>query len=94
MIRLLTRYSLGTKFDVTYDSMEKLKSGHVTELPGQVSAYQYFPREIFQKVAANFGLWFAEGAFDLKPEKSLNDLFPDIKTQKVSELMEEAWKKS
>jgi nucleoside-diphosphate-sugar epimerase len=33
----------GSKFAVTYDGVEKLKRGEVTELPSHLLAYPYFP---------------------------------------------------
>ncbi|KAK1532043.1 uncharacterized protein CCOS01_04026 [Colletotrichum costaricense] len=35
----------GKKFYVTYDSVQKLQSGEITELLGQVAAYSYFPKQ-------------------------------------------------
>ncbi|KAH7378889.1 hypothetical protein BKA64DRAFT_686855 [Cadophora sp. MPI-SDFR-AT-0126] len=84
----------GTKFNVTHDSIETLRSGKITELPGQVAAYHFFPKEAYQHMMSVFGLWFAEGVFDFHPSKTLNELFPDIKTMKVKDMVNEAWKKS
>ena len=68
--------------------------GQTTELPGQVSLYQFFPKPALQSMAAAFGLWFEDGIFDPKPAKFLNETFPEIKPLKVKELLEKAWKKS
>ncbi|KAF5980166.1 isoflavone reductase like P3 [Fusarium coicis] len=35
----------GDRFDITYDSLEQLKSGKVTELPGHKLAYPFYPKE-------------------------------------------------
>jgi hypothetical protein len=83
---------VGTKFNVVYDSIEDLKSSRVTNLPSHVTTFQFLPKAAVQGIIAAFGLWFAEGAFDFKPEKSLNDVFPEIKTKKVKQVLEEAWK--
>lgn len=56
--------------------------------------YTFMPKEALQSVMASMGLWFDEGVFDLKPDKTLNGLFPDIKPKKVRQLLEEAWKTS
>ncbi|KAH6984041.1 hypothetical protein EDB80DRAFT_898988 [Ilyonectria destructans] len=79
--------SLGTycaKFDVRYDSLEDLKNGKVTELPSQVAAYQFVPKEIFQGFCITLGQWFASGAFDLTPSKVL----PGLKPLTVKEALE------
>lgn len=83
----------GTKFTVAYDSVEDMKSGKTTELPGQVPLYQFIPKEALLGYTAVFGLWFENGAFDLKPEEWLNDSFPEIKPMTAKEMLEKAWKK-
>ncbi|KAH8589852.1 nmrA-like family protein [Bisporella sp. PMI_857] len=90
----LAEEAKGTKFKVTYDSTEKLGSGQSTELPGQAAAYNFLPREVVQSFASTFGLWFEEGAFNLKPTKTLNDQFPEITTIKVKDILTKAWKRS
>jgi nucleoside-diphosphate-sugar epimerase len=55
----------GAKFKVGHDDVETLKSGKVTELPGHVPAYAFFPKEMLQSFHATFGLWFQDGLFDL-----------------------------
>ncbi|KAF2649202.1 NAD(P)-binding protein [Lophiostoma macrostomum CBS 122681] len=81
----------GSKFNTTYDSLDTLKSYKVTELPAHPGSYAFFPKERLQGMCATFGILFEEGVFDFKPEKSLNDQFPDIKTRKVKDLVQEAW---
>lgn len=83
----------GTKFKVAYDTAEDLKAGNWTDLPGQVAAYSYFPRDQFKGFIVPYSLLLVDGAFDLKPETTLNDMFPKIKTSTVKELLEKAWKK-
>ncbi|TEA19773.1 Oxidoreductase BOA1 [Colletotrichum sidae] len=84
----------GAKFNVAYDSVEKLRASEPTELPSQVAAYPFFPKQAYQAFAATFGLWFAGGVFDIPPAgtKTLNDVFPDIKTWKAKDLLEKSWK--
>lgn len=90
----------GVKFDVGYDSVDKMRKGEATELPGQVALYQFLPKEILQAMTAAFGLWFEEGVFELKPEAQgrgqgfLNDKLPGLKPMKVKEMLEEAWGKN
>lgn len=83
----------GTKFNVAYDSVEKLKKGEPTELPGQKAIYPYFPKEALQGMAATFGLWYEEGVLGFKREKTLNQQFPDVKTWSVKEFLKASWVK-
>ena len=83
----------GTKFEVTYDSIDTLKQGKITELPSHPHIYPFFPKEAMQGMFSSFGQLFAKGDFDLKPESasSLNERYPDIKSKTVRELVQEAW---
>lgn len=81
----------GENFIVTYDSLAKLKSGEITELPSQVAAYSYFPKQWVQRLFSTFGFWVTEGLFDLPKEKSLTHQFPHIKVTTVKEMLEKAW---
>ncbi|KAF9870624.1 hypothetical protein CkaCkLH20_11930 [Colletotrichum karsti] len=92
----LAETAKGTKFDVAYDSVENLKAGKPTELPGQIPAYAFFPKEAYQGMAAVFGLWFDDGTFDIPPagQKTLNDVFPEIKAWTVKDILNKAWKKA
>jgi hypothetical protein len=60
--------------EVVYDSIEKLRTGQITELPSHVNAYPFFPKEQLQSAFATFGLWFDSGLFDLVPSKDSVDL--------------------
>ncbi|KAF2689455.1 NAD(P)-binding protein [Lentithecium fluviatile CBS 122367] len=82
----------GGKFDTKYDSMEMLKEGRITELPGQKEVYPFFPKEMMQGFLAAFGVMFEQGVFDFKPERSLNQRFPEVRMRGVRELVMEAWK--
>jgi hypothetical protein len=46
-----------------------------------------------QGLFSAFGLLFASGDFDLKPDSSnsINERYPDIKPKTVRELVQEAW---
>ena len=83
----------GTKFNVTYDTIDTLKQGKVTELPSHPQVYPFFPKEALQGMLSSFGLAFAYGEFDLKVDSgnSLNERFPEIKPRTVKELVQEAW---
>ncbi|KAG7148145.1 Oxidoreductase BOA1 like protein [Verticillium longisporum] len=81
----------GKPIEVSYDSIETLKSGKITELPSHQYAYPFFPKEALQGLFSTFGRWFEEGVFNFQPKKSLNDLFPEIKTTTVKEILEIQW---
>lgn len=89
-------FCIGTKFSVTYDSVEKLKAGQATELPCQVAEYQFMPKEVVQEWAAKFGLLFETGVFNIPPPgtKTLNGIFPEIKPLKVKDILDREWKKA
>jgi hypothetical protein len=82
---------LGTKFNVTYDPIEKLSKGEITELPSHPELYAMAPKEVFQSIFSLFGRWVVEGLFNVPEDLSLNAKFPEIKTTKLSEIVG-AWK--
>lgn len=82
---------VGAKFTVIYDSVEKLEAGQVTELPGHLASYEFYPKPLLQKVFASFGLYITRGLVDLPEENSLNQKFPEIKTKSIKEIVD-AWK--
>lgn len=82
---------LGTKFTVVYDSVDKLKTGEVTELPGYEASYKTYPKAFLLKVLSVFGLSIVQGLLDLPEESSLNKRFPALQTTKVKEIVD-AWK--
>jgi len=77
------------KFQVSCDSMDKLKKGQVTELEGQKAMYAFFPKEALQGFVASFGVMFEMGKFEVE------ELGPDtgFKARSVREMVREAWKK-
>ncbi|KAL6872507.1 hypothetical protein HDV57DRAFT_505364 [Trichoderma longibrachiatum] len=87
----LAEEARGTKFDVTYDPVEKLSKGEITELPSHKEIYPIFPKAMFQGLFALFSLWIIEGRLDVPEDKSLNAKFPEIQTTKLSEIVG-AWK--
>lgn len=82
----------GVKFSVTYDTVDSLKAGNVTELPSHPAMYSFLPKEQLRGILATFGLMFDSGLFDLKPQHTIDQDFPDIKVRNMKELMTEAWK--
>lgn len=85
--------AIGTKFQVTYDSVDTLKAGKITELPNQTGIYQFFPKELFQGMLAIFGLWYEDGSFDMKPARTLNEQVPGVKVKTAKEYIDLAWRK-
>ncbi|KAL8376054.1 hypothetical protein RB595_007255 [Gaeumannomyces hyphopodioides] len=83
----------GTKFNVAYDNVERLKAGQITQLPAHVPLYNVIPKEGMDAMGAIFGLWFEQGLFELKSAKFLNDQFPEIKPMTVKEMLDKAWRK-
>ncbi|KAF5603984.1 transcriptional activator Mut3p [Fusarium pseudocircinatum] len=81
----------GVKFTVKHDSIEDLKAGKITELPSHPHMYPFFPKPMLQGFFAAFGRMFVEGAFDLKPERTLNEQFSEVKARKIKDLLFEAW---
>ncbi|KAH6950937.1 hypothetical protein DER45DRAFT_637185 [Fusarium avenaceum] len=81
----------GVKFTVTHDSIEDLKQGKITELPSHTHMYPFFPKEMLQGFFAAFGRMFVEGVFDFKPERTLNEAFPEVNARKIKDLLFEAW---
>ncbi|KAM5361869.1 hypothetical protein ACJA88_014287 [Fusarium oxysporum] len=82
----------GVKFSVIYDTVGSLKAGNVTELPSHPAMYSFLPKEQLRGILATFGLMFDSGLFDLKPQHTIDQDFPDIKVRNMKELMTEAWK--
>jgi len=78
---------------VVYDDLESLKRGEVTELPSQKSLYSVIPREFVQAITSKFGIWVDRGDMDFHEDTSLNQKLPELKTIKLKELLEKAWKK-
>ncbi|RSM06219.1 hypothetical protein CEP52_005854 [Fusarium oligoseptatum] len=81
----------GTKFNVTYDSLETLKAGKVTALPSHEAMRAFVPQEILEGILAQYGLLFEAGVFDLKPEHTIKEDFPEINVKTFKELITEAW---
>jgi hypothetical protein len=82
---------IGSKFDVTFDSVEKLHRGEVTELPSHPTSYEYFPKPLLARLLSRFGLWAVHGLNYIEREGSLNEWFPEIETKTVEEVVG-AWR--
>ena len=81
--------ALGSPFEVTYDPIEKLVKGEITELPPHAKelAASPFPETIARMLLSILGLWAATGYFNVPVEQSLNQKFPDIKPVTVREML-------
>lgn len=83
----------GTKFEVTYDSEDDLKSGKVTELPSHPALYPSFPKQDVQALLATVGRMASLGIFDIKAGHPIVQDFPDLHLRTMKELLVEAWGK-
>ncbi|KAM0470208.1 hypothetical protein ACHAPX_010094 [Trichoderma viride] len=88
----LAEDATGSKFDVTYEDIEKLEKGEVTELPTHAEAYEHFPKPLMQAYFSKFSLYLIAGLFDMPADKSLNKIFPEVKTTTVKEVLD-LWKR-
>ncbi|KAL7913111.1 hypothetical protein GGI35DRAFT_491340 [Trichoderma velutinum] len=87
----LAEEATGSKFKVTYDGVEQLEKGEVSELPSNAMEYEYFPKPVLQTYFSKFGQYIIAGLFDMPAEKSLNKVFPEVKTTTVEEVLD-LWK--
>jgi len=82
----------GVKFDVTYDSAEKLATGQVTELPIYKEVYPLLGGEeakpMLFGMLALIGTWYTQGWYDFGEGTFLNTLFPEVKAVGLKEAME------
>lgn len=69
-----------------------MKRGEVTELTSQIASYPVFPRHFAQAINSKFGIWVDRGDLDFDESMSLNVKVPAIKTVKLKDLLEKAWK--
>ncbi|KAF5231480.1 hypothetical protein FANTH_13392 [Fusarium anthophilum] len=89
----LAEQATGDEFEITYDSVERLRSGKVTELPGHIPVYPFFPKDAWQTIMSELGVFFDQGGFDFQPEKTLNSLFPEIKVTTARDVLDIACRK-
>lgn len=82
----------GSKFEVTYDSVEDLEAGRVTDLPCYAAFYNQVGKEAASALFRELGLWMATGELNVKPAFSLNEAFPDIKPMTVKEYLDLSWR--
>ncbi|CZR61895.1 uncharacterized protein PAC_11792 [Phialocephala subalpina] len=84
--------SIGSKFNVVYDSEADLKAGRVSQLPSYPAMYAASLGAHLQATISIAGERFAKAELDLKPAHTLNDDFPEIKSMSVKKFLELSWK--
>ncbi|KAK8107510.1 isoflavone reductase like P3 [Apiospora kogelbergensis] len=82
----------GNTFTVVVDSMDKLESGHVSELPGHREMYASAPKDNLQAAWSGVCRLCEDGGFDFEASPSLAESFLDPKPRKVRESLLEAWR--
>ncbi|EOO01025.1 putative -like family protein [Phaeoacremonium minimum UCRPA7] len=87
----LAEETTGSNFKVTYDSIEKLKKGEMTELPSQVPCYAFIPKPQFQWFISIFARWTADEEISHIPAE-MNSRFPDISPLTVRQMLN-VWRK-
>jgi hypothetical protein len=90
----------GAKFDVKYDSKEKLEKGEFTELPGYAPAYERamgpeVGRAMMSQMLPWFGSLYVKGTATYPPSAGtfLNEVFPDIKAMSIEEALKMSFQK-
>ena len=81
---------LGKKFQVTYDSVEKVNEGDVTMLPIPKGAP--FSEDEMKEYNALFGQLTLRGVFHVPTENRLNSKFPDLVPLNFQQFLDEAWR--
>ena len=79
----------GQKFDVIYDSVEKINAGNVT-VPPMPAGTDYPPEEV-QEITALVDRLVINGVFDLPRENRLNNEFYDVRARTMREFLEYTW---
>lgn len=80
----------GFKFDVSYDSIESLERGQITELPNHRESYAEFPKDELVPMYAGIGLSMTKGTFDLDVSKSVHQKL-GLKMMTVKEMLHDVW---
>ncbi|KAJ4316590.1 hypothetical protein N0V84_007787 [Fusarium piperis] len=88
----LAQEARGTEFKVYHDDLEKLKNGQITELPGHIPAYPFFPKAHLQGLYATLEKLMVLGEFNLPSDKAINNQLSDIKLLTAKEMLSQTWK--
>lgn len=83
--------NIGISFHLTHDSIETLKAGVINELPSHPQFYDVYPKEHLQGFIAACGVMCEKGQANFTPERSLNELFPDIRPMTARDVLEKGW---
>ena len=84
----------GIKIEPKYDSIDTLRQGKITELPGHTHMYPYFAKEALQGLLASLELMITKGAYDFKGKSTVTqEKLSEVKPRKMRELLETAYAK-
>ncbi|KAF5621044.1 uncharacterized protein FTJAE_11384 [Fusarium tjaetaba] len=78
--------AIGSKFDVSYDPVEKLEKGEVTEFPFNINAAG-LPQKVLEGLMSLWGRYALEGKYDMPTDKALNKVLPDIQPLKMEDVL-------
>jgi hypothetical protein len=80
----------GTKFEVTYDTLDKLEKDQATVLEQPEGSYE-LPPDVSRAVVIKCSVMAIRGVLDVSVDGLRNDEFPDIHPITVEELIQKAW---
>ncbi|KAH7062240.1 hypothetical protein B0J12DRAFT_707624 [Macrophomina phaseolina] len=77
-------------FELTYDDVEELREGKVTELPANRSRYAIVPKDLMDGLRCVCGIASVEGWYNF-PGDTVRQLFPEMRTTRFEALMRRCW---
>nr|POE90201.1 hypothetical protein CFP56_20668 [Quercus suber] len=81
----------GRNFEVTYDSVEAVRKGHITPLPSNQAVFSNpVTGETFRQVEHQIMLSMLSNAHDL-PGRNLAEIFPDVQPTDIEEFFRAGW---
>jgi hypothetical protein len=90
-IRQFLTLILGKDFQVTYDSLEALRNGRVTQLPSNEPVFSDPAKgKLLHQVELQVMLSMLSHAHKL-PGKDLAELFPDVETTDIEDFLRKGW---
>jgi hypothetical protein len=78
---------LGVKFKVSHDDPGVLEKGELTLLPGHKKLFEKMPEPFAKRMLSALEYWSTKGEFDFPEAGSLNQLFPDVETLKMQDVL-------
>jgi nucleoside-diphosphate-sugar epimerase len=81
---------VGTKWEITYDPIEKLEQGQAT-LFKQPNGSYLLPEDAIRGMVAEYGVMAVKGIMDITGDGLRNDVFPEVHPITVEALMQKAW---